>query len=726
MNMTKQVFSTNFCGKTLQIETGELAKQANGSVLVRYDDTVILSTAVTGKEPKDVDFFPLTVTYEEKLYSVGKIPGGFLKREGRPSEHGTLTARMIDRPIRPLFPDGYRNEVQVVNTVLSVDQEATPEMAAMLGASLALCISDIPFNGPIAGVNVGLVDGEFVVNPGPEQMERSEINLEVAGTKDAINMVEADAKEVSEEVMLDALMFGHEKIKELIAFEEKIIEAVGKEKMEIPLFTIDEDLASEVADKAKARMVAAVSIPGKLERYAAIDNLMAEVTAEYENREYASEDEKKAVLKQVGIILHDLEKDEVRRLITEEKIRPDGRKIDEIRPLDAQVDLLPRVHGSALFTRGETQVLSVCTLGASGEHQKIDGLGLEDQKRFMHHYNFPPYCVGETGRMGSPGRREIGHGALGERALSQVLPSEEDFPYTIRVVSEVLESNGSSSQASICAGSMALMAAGVPISSPVAGIAMGLVKKGDDYTILTDIQGMEDHLGDMDFKVAGTKKGICALQMDIKIDGITKEILQEALAQAKVGRAQIMEVMLGAIEKPREELSPYAPKIYQMRIEPDQIRDVIGTGGKTINEIIEKADDVKIDIEQDGRVIIYHHDMESIMKAVKQIEKITRRAHVGEIYDAKVVRLEKYGAFVELFEGTDGLLHVSKIAHERVNNPADVLKIGDIVKVKVTDIDEKGRVNVSRKALLPRPKKEQPAKKEETETAKPQESQPNE
>lgn len=726
MNMTKQVFSTNFCGKTLQIETGELAKQANGSVLVRYDDTVILSTAVTGKEPKDVDFFPLTVTYEEKLYSVGKIPGGFLKREGRPSEHGTLTARMIDRPIRPLFPDGYRNEVQVVNTVLSVDQEATPEMAAMLGASLALCISDIPFNGPIAGVIVGRVDGQFVVNPGPEMMERSEINLEVAGTKDAINMVEADAKEVSEEVMLEALMFGHEKIKELIAFEEKVIEAVGKEKMEIPLFTIDEALAQEVAALAKDRMVEAVSIPGKLERYAAIDELMAEVTADYESREYASDDEKKSVMKQVGIILHDLEKDEVRRLITEEKVRPDGRKIDEIRPLDAQVDLLPRVHGSALFTRGETQVLSVCTLGASGEHQKIDGLGLEDQKRFMHHYNFPPYCVGETGRMGSPGRREIGHGALGERALSQVIPSEEEFPYTIRVVSEVLESNGSSSQASICAGSMALMAAGVPISSPVAGIAMGLVKKGDDYTILTDIQGMEDHLGDMDFKVAGTKKGICALQMDIKIDGITKEILQEALAQAKVGRAQIMEVMLGAIAKPRDELSPYAPKIYQMRIEPDQIRDVIGTGGKTINEIIEKADDVKIDIEQDGRVIIYHQDMESIMKAVKQIEKITRRAHVGEIFEAKVVRLEKYGAFVELFEGTDGLLHVSKIAHERVNNPADVLKIGDIVKVKVTDIDEKGRVNVSRKALLPRPKKEETVNQENAEKENKKEASENE
>lgn len=710
--MAKQVFSTNFCGKTLQIETGELAKQANGAVLVRYDDTVILSTAVSGKEPKDVDFFPLTVTYEEKLYSVGKIPGGFLKREGRPSEHGTLTARMIDRPIRPLFADGFRNEVQVVNTVLSVDQQASPEMAAMLGASLALCISDIPFNGPIAGVVVGRVDGEFVINPGPELMERSEINLEVAGTKDAINMVEADAKEVSEELMLDALMFGHEKIKELIAFEEKIVAACGKEKLEIPLFTLDDSIVQAVTEVAKDRMVAAVSIPGKLERYGAIDDLMAEVVASYEAKTYSSEEEKKKVLKQVNIVLHDLEKDEVRRLITEDKVRPDGRKIDEIRPLDAQIDLLPRVHGSALFTRGETQVLSVCTLGAVGEHQKIDGLGLEDQKRFMHHYNFPPYSVGETGRIGSPGRREIGHGALGERALAQVIPSEEEFPYTIRVVSEVLESNGSSSQASICASSMALMAAGVPISSPVAGIAMGLVKKGDDYTILTDIQGMEDHLGDMDFKVAGTAKGICALQMDIKIDGITKEILQEALAQAKVGRAQIMDVMTAAIAQPRLEVSEYAPKIYQMKIDPEQIRDVIGTGGKTINEIIEKSDDVKIDIEQDGRVVIYHSNKESIMKAVALIEKIVRKAQVGEIYDAKVTRIEKYGAFVELFEGTEGLLHVSKIAHERIDNPASVLKLGDIIRVKVTEIDEKGRVNVSRKALLPRPPKKETPKEE--------------
>lgn len=711
--MSKQVFSIDFYGKSLTVEVGELAKQANGSALIRYNDTVILSTVVAGKKPKDFDFFPLTVTYEEKLYSVGKIPGGFLKREGRPSEHGTLTSRMIDRPIRPLFADGFRNEVQSVNTVLSVDQDASPEMAAMFGASLALCVSDIPFNGPIAGVNVGYIDGEFIINGTPAQMENSTINLDVAGTKDAINMVEADAKEVDEETMLQALMFGHEKIKELIAFQETIIAACGKPKVEIPLFELDEKLVQEIYGKAKEDMVAAVSIPGKLERYGAIDNLMERITSEYEELTYESETQKASTLKQVKIILHDLEKEEVRRLITEDKIRPDGRRPDEIRPLNSQIDLLPRVHGSALFTRGETQVLSVCTLGAQGEYQKIDGLGVEDQKRFMHHYNFPPYSVGETGRIGAPGRREIGHGALGERALLQVIPSEEEFPYTIRVVSEVLESNGSSSQGSICASTMALMAAGVPITSPIAGIAMGLIKKGDDYAILTDIQGMEDHLGDMDFKVAGTSKGICALQMDIKIDGITKEILEEALAQAKIGRQEIMDNMMEAIDKPRVELSPYAPKVHIMKINPDQIRDVIGQGGKVINEIIEKSSDVKIDIEQDGTVVIYHTDQDAINTAADLIETIVKKAKVGEIYDGKVVRVEKYGAFVQLFEGTDGLLHVSQIAHERVENPATVLKVGDVVKIKVTEIDEKGRVNVSRKALLPKPVKIEEPKTEE-------------
>lgn len=705
--MNKQVFSMDFYGKNLSVEVGELAKQANGAVLVRYNDTVILSTVVAGKEPKDVDFFPLTVTYEEKLYSVGKIPGGFLKREGRPSEHGTLTARMIDRPIRPLFADGFRNEVQSINTVLSVDQDATPEMTAMLGASLALCISDIPFNGPIAGVNVGLVDGEFIVNGSPEQLERSLINLEVAGTKDAINMVEADAKEVSEEVMLEALLFGHEKIKELIAFQEKVIEACGKEKIDVPLFELDENLVAEVSERAKEEMVAAVSIPGKLERYDAIDKLIAQVNEEYDNKEYESDEVKANVMKQVDIILHDLEKDEVRRLITEDKVRPDGRKLNEIRPLDSQIDLLPRVHGSALFTRGETQVLSVTTLGAIGEHQKIDGLGLEDQKRFMHHYNFPPYSVGETGRMGAPGRREIGHGALGERALAQVIPSEDEFPYTIRVVSEVLESNGSSSQASICASSMSLMAAGVPIKAPVAGVAMGLVKKGDDYTILTDIQGMEDHLGDMDFKVAGTDKGICALQMDIKIDGITKEILQEALAQAKEARKEIMANMMVTISEPRAELSPYAPKVKMIKIDPDQIKSVIGQGGKTINEIIDQSDGVKIDIEQDGTVVIYHHNQEAIDKAVSLIEKIVKKAQVGEVYDGKAVRVEDNYAFINLFEGTDAFLHISDYAYERTKKMGDVIKVGDIVKVKVTKVDDKGKVNVSRKALLPKPLKKE-------------------
>lgn len=700
--MVKQVFEMDFYGRHLSVETGELAKQANGSALIRYDDTVVLSTVCAGKTPKDVDFFPLTVTYEEKLYSVGKIPGGFLKREGRPSEHGTLTARMIDRPIRPLFADGFRNEVQVVNTVMSVDQQATPEMTAMLGASIALCISDIPFNGPIAGVNVGLIDGEFVINPGPEDKEKSLINLEVAGTKDAINMVEADAKEVDEETMLKALMFGHEKIKELIAFQETIVAACGKEKMEIPLFEIDQNIVDAVTETADEKMKAAISIPGKLERYAAIDAIKEEVVNSYEEKEYDDLGQHDQTLKEVKMVLDDLERNEVRRLITDEKIRPDGRQVDEIRPLDAQVDLLPRVHGSALFTRGETQVMSAVTLGALGEVQKIDGLDDTTEKRWMHHYNFPPYSVGETGRMGAPGRREIGHGALGERALKQVLPSETDFPYTIRAVAEVLESNGSSSQASICASCMALMAAGVPISAPVAGVAMGLVKKGDNYTILTDIQGMEDHLGDMDFKVAGTPKGICALQMDIKIDGITEEILSEALTQAKKARAEIMSVMLGAISGPRDHLSEYAPKYATLKIEPDQIKDVIGKGGETINDIIAQCDNIKIDIDDEGNVAIYHFNQEVIDKAIEIIKAITRKAEVGQIYDAKAVRVEDKYAFVELFPGTNGFLHIKDIAWDHTNKVSDVIKLGDIVKVKVTQITDKG-VNVSRKALLPKP-----------------------
>ena len=706
--MAKRVFEKEFAGKKIVVETGEMAKQADGSVLVRYDDTVILSTAVASDEKKDTDFFPLTVTFEEKLYSVGKIPGSFLRREGKPSEHATLTARLIDRPIRPLFAEGFRNEVQVVNTVLSVNKDATPEMAAMWGASLALCVSDIPFNGPIAGVYVGRVDGKYVVNPSVEEMERSDIELAVAGTKDAINMVEAGSKEVSEEDMLGAIMFGHEKIKELIAFQEEIVKEVGKEKREIELYEVSEEIRSDVEARAKDRLLAAIKIKGKLERYGAIDAINEEVIAIYEEKEYKDDKEKKNILMQVKDVLHDIEKAEVRRLITEEKVRPDGRAITEIRPLNSQVDLLPRVHGSAMFTRGETQVLSVCTLGAQGDEQILDNVTDEETKRFMHHYNFPPYSVGEVGRMGSPGRREIGHGALGERALRQVIPSEEEFPYTIRVVSEVLESNGSSSQASICASTMALMASGVPIKAPVAGIAMGLITNGPidsgaPYTILTDIQGMEDHLGDMDFKVAGTEKGITALQMDIKITGINEEILTKALAQAKLGRKEIMANMMGAISEVRPDLSKYAPKVGMMQINPDKIRDVIGTGGKVINDIIAKCDNVKIDISDEGKVVIYHMDREPINKALAIITRLTKEARVGEIYDAKVVRLENFGAFVELFEGCDALVHVSKISHERVNSPKDVLKIGDVVKVVVTEIDEKGRVNASIKDLLAKP-----------------------
>lgn len=711
--MAKQVFRLDFCGRGLTVETGEVAKQAGGAVLVRYDDTVVLSTATASKQAKEgIDFFPLTVLFEEKLYSVGKIPGGFLRREGRPSEHATLTARMIDRPIRPLFADGFRNEVQVVNTVLSVDQDCTPEMTAMFGASLALCVSDIPFNGPIAGVMVGRVDGEYIINPTPEQLEKSDINLTVAGTKYAVNMVESGAKEVSEEAMLGAIMFGHEHIKQLVAFQEEIAAAVGKKKMEVKLYTVDEDIDREVRAQFEQAIRDAVSIEKKLERYGKIDELTEEAVAVFDAKEYENEAAKAKVLKQVKQICHSIEADEVRRLIIEDKVRPDGRKVDEIRPLDSQVDILPRAHGSALFTRGETQVLSVTTLGPMNDNQIIDDLTEVETKRFMHHYNFPPYSVGETGRMGSPGRREIGHGALGERALSQVLPSVEDFPYTIRTVAEVTESNGSSSQASICAGTMSLMAAGVPIKAPVAGIAMGLImdEENGKYTVLTDIQGMEDHFGDMDFKVAGTSKGITALQMDIKVTGITREVFEEALAQAKVARAQILENMMAAISEPREDVGTYAPKIEQFYIDPEKIREVIGPNGKMINKIIEASDDVKIDIEDDGHVVIYHMDRAAINHAADMIRDIVREAKVGDIYEGKVVRIEKFGAFVNLFPGTDGLLHISKINHERVNKVEDVLNIGDTVRVKVTEIDDRGRVNVSAKALLPRPRTE---KKEE-------------
>lgn len=708
--MAKQEFHLDFCGRGITVETGEIAKQADGAVIIRYGDTVTLSTACASNQAKEgIDFFPLTVSFEEKLYSVGKIPGGFLRREGRPSEHATLTARMIDRPIRPLFAEGFRNEVQVVNTVLSVDQDASPEMAAMFGASLALCISDIPFNGPIAGCKVGRINGELVVNPTVAQMEESDIDLTVAGTAQALNMVEAGAKEVSEEDMLAALMFGHEQIKKLCAFQEEIVAACGKEKREIELYAVDETIDREVRSNFEAQIRAAVSIKEKLERYGKIDDLTDEAAEMIANKEYASEKEQNNAVKQAREICRGIEADEVRRLIIEDKVRPDGRQIDEIRPLNSQVDLLPRVHGSALFTRGETQVLSTTTLGALNDNQIIDDLTVVDSKRFMHHYNFPPYCVGETGRMGNPGRREIGHGALGERALAQVLPSVDEFPYTIRTVADVMESNGSSSQASICAGTMSLMAAGVPIKAPVAGIAMGLIMDDDSgkYTVLTDIQGMEDHFGDMDFKVAGTKNGITALQMDIKVTGITKNIFEEALAQAHKARLEILDNMLACISEPRTQLSPYAPKIAMMNIDPDKIKDVIGPGGKMINEIIAQCDNVKIDIDDDGKVVIYHNDYDTIEKAKQMISDIVRVAKVGDVYAAKVVRLEKFGAFVNLFGNTDGLLHISKISHHRVDKVEDVLKLGDVIDVKVTEIDNKGRINVSAKALLPKPKTEE-------------------
>ena len=708
--MAKQEFHLDFCGRGITVETGEIAKQADGAVIIRYGDTVTLSTACASNQAKEgIDFFPLTVSFEEKLYSVGKIPGGFLRREGRPSEHATLTARMIDRPIRPLFAEGFRNEVQVVNTVLSVDQDASPEMAAMFGASLALCISDIPFNGPIAGVKVGRINGELVANPTVAQMEESDIDLTVAGTAQALNMVEAGAKEVSEEDMLAALMFGHEQIKKLCAFQEEIVAACGKEKREIELYAVDETIDSEVRANFEAQIRAAVSIKEKLERYGKIDDLTDEAAQMIANKEYESEKDQNNAVKQAREICRSIEADEVRRLIIEDKVRPDGRQIDEIRPLNSQVDLLPRVHGSALFTRGETQVLSTTTLGALNDNQIIDDLTVVDSKRFMHHYNFPPYCVGETGRMGNPGRREIGHGALGERALAQVLPSVDEFPYTFRTVADVMESNGSSSQASICAGTMSLMAAGVPIKAPVAGIAMGLIMDDNSgkYTVLTDIQGMEDHFGDMDFKVAGTKNGITALQMDIKVTGITKNIFEEALAQAHKARLEILDNMLACIPSPREQLSPYAPKIAMMNIDPDKIKDVIGPGGKMINEIIAQCDNVKIDIDDDGKVVIYHNDYDTIEKAKQMISDIVRVAKVGDVYAAKVVRLEKFGAFVNLFGNTDGLLHISKISHHRVDKVEDVLKLGDIIDVKVTEIDNKGRINVSAKALLPKPKTEE-------------------
>jgi polyribonucleotide nucleotidyltransferase len=694
MVQEKQSFSFDWAGRKLTVEIGQLAKQASGAVLVRYGDTAVLSTATASKEPKNLDFFPLTVNYEERLYAVGKIPGGFIKREGRPSEKAILASRLIDRPIRPLFPDGFRNDVQVISIVMSVDQDCSSEMAAMFGSSLALSVSDIPFGGPIAGVTVGRIDDKFVINPSVEETEKSDMHLVVAGTMDAINMVEAGAEEVPEEVMLEAIMFGHDEIKRLIAFQQEIVAQVGKEKREIKLFELDKELEAEVRGICEQDMVAAIQVQEKHAREDAIKEVKNAVVARYEEQE--ADDDK---LKQVKQILDKIVKGEVRRLITEEKVRPDGRGVDEIRPLSSEVGMLPRTHGSGLFTRGQTQALSICTLGAMGDVQILDGLGIEEEKRFMHHYNFPLFSVGETGPIRGPGRREIGHGALGERALEPIIPNEKDFPYTIRLVSEVLESNGSTSQASICASTLAMMDAGVPIKAPVAGIAMGLIKSGEHYSILTDIQGMEDHLGDMDFKVAGTSKGVTALQMDIKIEGLSREILEEALQQAQKGRMQILESMMATINEPRGNLSKYAPKIITMTINPDKIRDVIGPSGKQINKIIEETG-VKIDIEQDGTVFIASVDEEMNQKAKKIIEDIVREVEVGEMYLGKVRRIEKFGAFVEIFPGKDGLVHISELAEERVGKVEDVLKLGDELLVKVTEIDKQGRVNLSRKAVL--------------------------
>jgi polyribonucleotide nucleotidyltransferase len=717
MSQEKQVFSIDLAGRQLTIETSQLAKQANGAVLVRYGDTAVLSTATASKEPKNVDFFPLTVNYEERLYAVGKIPGGFIKREGRPSEKAILASRLIDRPIRPLFADGFRNEVQVVSIVMSVDQDCSSEMAAMLGSSLALSISDIPFEGPIAGATVGRINGEFVINPTVEQQEQSDMHLVVAGTKDAINMVEAGADQVPEETMLEAIMFGHDEIKRLIAFQEEIVQAVGKEKTAVKLYEVDADLNQAVREMAETDMHSAIQVHEKHARENAISVVKKRVIEHYEAEEADAD-----TLGQVSEILYKIVKEEVRRLITVEKIRPDGRKGDEIRPLASEVGILSRTHGSGLFTRGQTQALSICTLGALGDVQILDGLGVEESKRFMHHYNFPSFSVGETRPMRGPGRREIGHGALGERALEPVLPSEKDFPYTVRLVSEVLESNGSTSQASICGSTLAMMDAGVPLKAPVAGIAMGLVKSGEHYTILTDIQGMEDHLGDMDFKVAGTAKGVTALQMDIKIDGLSREILEEALQQAKVGRMHILNHMLSVIAEPRIELSAYAPKIITMAINPDKIRDVIGPSGKQINKIIEETG-VKIDIEQDGTVFISSINQEMNEKAKKIIEDIVREVQVGEIYLGKVKRVEKFGAFVELFSGKDGLVHISELALERVGKVEDVVKIGDEISVKVIEIDKQGRVNLSRKVLLKEEQEKEAAKEEAAKEENAQEQQ---
>ena len=723
--MSKKVFELDFRGRKLVIEQGEYAKQADGAVLVRYGDTVILSTTVVSDNANILsDFFPLMVLYQEKLYSVGKIPGGFIKREGRPTDAATLAARMIDRPMRPMFPEDFRNEVQVVNTVLSVDTDNSPELAAMFGSSLATSISQIPFDGPIAGVKVGRVNGEFIINPTPDELEKSDIDLTVAGTTEAINMVEAGSKEVSEEDMLEALMFGHEAVKELCEFQKTIIKEIGLPKMEYEKLDITDELREEVKSLAADKLDSAMRIKEKLAKYEAIDNVKKEVVSKYEEENSdLDKDELNILLTKVKLVLESIEYDIFRSITVNEKTRADGRAMNEIRPLSGEIDILPRTHGSAVFTRGETQALAVTTLGALNEYQALDGISLEAEKHFMLHYNFPQFSVGETGRYGAPGRREIGHGALGERCLKQVMPSEEEFPYTVRVVSEILESNGSSSQATICAGCMSLMAAGVPLKAPVAGIAMGLITSKDekDYTILTDIQGMEDHLGDMDFKVGGTRKGICSLQMDIKIKGITKQILKEALAQAKEARMKIIDMMEGIIAEPRKEVSKYAPKTEIFKINPDKIKDVIGKGGDMITKIILEASHVnsvndvnavKVDLADDGTVTIYHMDKDIIDKTREMIENVAREVEIGKIYTGKVVDIHDFGCFVRLWEGCEGLVHVSQLANERVEKPSDVVSVGDEILVKAIGYDKKGKLNLSRKEALP--KKEVKEEKKET------------
>lgn len=698
----KKVYSMELAGRELTVEIGQLAKQASAAALIRYGETVILSTVVGSEEPSHLPFFPLTVEYAEKMYSVGKIPGGFIKREGRPSENAILAARLIDRPIRPMFPEGYRNEVQLINTVLSVDPDNTPELTAMFGSSLVIGLSKIPFDGPIAGVNVAKIDGELIINPTEAEDEASDIQLTVAGTKDAINMVESGADQAQEEELLEALLFGHETVKKLNEFQEKIIQENGVEKMEVELLLPSEELTNEISANYKDRLKSAIQLFDKQERAEATSKLKDEVvdyySDKYKDSEMDSEDLDK-LLKDVKEVMNNLEKKEVRRLISEEKIRPDGRKPDEVRPLDSETGLLPRVHGSGLFTRGQTQALSTTTLGPINEYQVIDGLSSEEKRSFIHHYNFPHFSVGETGRMFGPKRREIGHGALGERALLPVIPDTEDFPYMIRVVSEVLESNGSSSQASICGATLSLMDAGVPIKAPVGGIAMGMVKNGENYTILSDIQGLEDALGDMDFKVAGTREGITALQMDIKIDGINTNILQEALEAAKVARMTVLDNMEAEISEPRTELSAYAPKIESLQIKEDQIKVVIGKGGETINGIIDETG-VKIDISDEGLVSIYGEDAEMIARAVEIIEELTEEVEVGKVYKGTVKRVENYGAFVEVIKGTDGLCHVSELSDSFVKDVSDVVSVGDELEVKVLEIDNRGRINLSHKAVL--------------------------